>query len=424
MSISGFVTRQEAGLVKPESVSYSIDASLGGVVIHWAGTPQRINSHADCLSAWRGFQRYHMGKNWVDIAYTMGVCDHGYVFAGRGVNVRSGANGTNESNGHYYAICWIGGEGEEPTNEAVEAMQWAVEACRAEGDAGSAVRPHSDFRPTSCCGPTWRAIIANGLEPIAHDPVTPDEPDEPDEPGYEWDGGDTYVIQEGDTLTRISQVVGVSVNDLVAWNDIEDPNRIEAGATLRVVEPEQPAEPEQPDPTPEPPSPPPAPPTPQPDGSVGSQMPVLRRQRPMTRGLDVRRLQVLLVAAGFAPDNTIQPNGTVDGIFGDGTEEAVEDFQRASGLSVDGIVGKNTWSALIGSMPVVGRGDEGHDVKRVQGLLVAAGFAPRDTVRADGTLDGIFGSETEGAVRRFQRAARTTDDGIVGEITWGELLGL
>ncbi|PAX60746.1 peptidoglycan-binding domain-containing protein [Brunnivagina elsteri] len=36
----------------------------------------------------------------------------------------------------------------------------------------------------------------------------------------------------------------------------------------------------------------------------------------------------------------------VDGIFGDDTQEAVEDFQSAQGLEADGIVGSMTWDAI------------------------------------------------------------------------------
>lgn len=40
--------------------------------------------------------------------------------------------------------------------------------------------------------------------------------------------------------------------------------------------------------------------------------------------------------------------GTVDGIFGTKTLTAVRQFQEANGLTVDGIVGKNTWKKLLG----------------------------------------------------------------------------
>ena len=40
--------------------------------------------------------------------------------------------------------------------------------------------------------------------------------------------------------------------------------------------------------------------------------------------------------------------GNADGIFGNGTKQAVMKLQQARGLSVDGIVGKNTWKVLLG----------------------------------------------------------------------------
>ena len=58
-----------------------------------------------------------------------------------------------------------------------------------------------------------------------------------------------------------------------------------------------------------------------------------------SRGDAVKELQQKLNALGYNAE-------PADGIFGVKTEAAVRAFQKANGLSVDGIVGKNTWAAL------------------------------------------------------------------------------
>lgn len=46
--------------------------------------------------------------------------------------------------------------------------------------------------------------------------------------------GDVYIIREGDTLSAVSALLGVSVDRLVAWNDIVDPNLIYKGSALEI----------------------------------------------------------------------------------------------------------------------------------------------------------------------------------------------
>lgn len=73
------------------------------------------------------------------------------------------------------------------------------------------------------------------------------------------------------------------------------------------------------------------------------------RRNPMLRGDDVAELQRRLGGLGFDA-------GRVDGIFGDNTAAALAEFQRNSGLTVDGICGPATLGALqrLGSSRTVG----------------------------------------------------------------------
>lgn len=69
----------------------------------------------------------------------------------------------------------------------------------------------------------------------------------------------------------------------------------------------------------------------------------MRTLRQGARGEDVRALQILLAGHGY--------NGNMnapDGIFGPNTLGAVKLYQKDAGLDADGIVGKLTWSTILG----------------------------------------------------------------------------
>jgi peptidoglycan hydrolase-like protein with peptidoglycan-binding domain len=115
--------------------------------------------------------------------------------------------------------------------------------------------------------------------------------------------------------------------------------------------------------------------------------------------------------------------GAIDGVQGAKTRRAIRTFQRRHGLAVDGLAGPRTRAALgpLGS-PLFGsrvlrRGMRGYDVGVLQFLLARHGVRP-------GRLDGRFGSRTQRAVRRFQRRARLTPDGVVGRRTARRLCAL
>ena len=137
--------------------------------------------------------------------------------------------------------------------------------------------------------------------------------------------------------------------------------------------------------------------------------PVLRNR---STGDDVRRLQRVLVmmkSLGFEQ---------IDGMFGAKTESAVRDVQAAEGLTVDGVVGPNTWGALPAdpNTPQIARGTRGAVVTALQkGLRTFGGpGAPTDP----GPADGDFGPHTETAVKAYQGAHGLVADGIVGDRTW------
>lgn len=67
-------------------------------------------------------------------------------------------------------------------------------------------------------------------------------------------------------------------------------------------------------------------------------------------------------------------------------------------------------------MPTVKRGSKGRSVKILQALLGVWEWKV--------SVDGTFGPQTEKAVRAFQAKYAKPVDGIVGPITWNELLGL
>lgn len=120
-------------------------------------------------------------------------------------------------------------------------------------------------------------------------------------------------------------------------------------------------------------------------------------------GERVKTVQYLLRSAGYSV--------TVDGAFGSGTESAVRSFQQARGLSADGIVGTATWERLA---VTVRNGSTGDAVRACQSQLAVHGYSV--------TVDGVFGSGTESAVRSFQQSRGLGADGIVGLDTWSRLV--
>jgi peptidoglycan hydrolase-like protein with peptidoglycan-binding domain len=149
------------------------------------------------------------------------------------------------------------------------------------------------------------------------------------------------------------------------------------------------------------------------------------------RGNRVRVVQGLLVANGFAPANTIRPDGSLDGIGGPGTRAALVDAQRKLRLTADSIAGPDTYEKLVRGLVTINLQDvssdyrtwvRGLNVAVLQALLVAAGFAPDNTIDSDGNVDGVAGPATKRSLKSFQSHSRLSPDAIVGPNTYKSLL--
>ncbi len=132
-----------------------------------------------------------------------------------------------------------------------------------------------------------------------------------------------------------------------------------------------------------------------------------------SEGEAVRKLQQALKKLGYY-------SGSVDGSFGSGTTSAVQAFQRANDLTVDGAAGPSTQRALYGTSSSITyatlrEGDTGSAVKNLQYALYELGYY-------DGRLDSDYGSTTSDAVRAFQIQNNISPvDGVAGNKTLQKL---
>lgn len=155
-------------------------------------------------------------------------------------------------------------------------------------------------------------------------------------------------------------------------------------------------------------------------------------------GSRVTELQTALVALGY---NT---NG-IDGRFGAGTKSAVIKFQKAYGLTADGLAGTKTLELLYskssgstgntdssgstggtsdstastgasdGSFTrTLRKGMTGEDVKSVQTRLKALEYY-------SSSVDGVYGTGSIAAVKAFQQKNGLTADGLAGSRTFEKL---
>lgn len=308
------------------------------VVIHYEG------SHSDgSVEAVRNIQNYHMDKNgWNDIAYTWLINQNGDVFEGRGWGVRSAANGSVASNADRYAVCFMIGVDEEPSEAALASARVLVGLAReAKPLSSKDVTGHRDHIATSCPGQPLYDLVQSGA--------------------FEPDFGQVFV------------------NDVPVVEHAPTPNPLAelADGVLQTGE----------------------------------------------SGVWVQILQNRLISLGFS----VGEAGS-DGDYGFDTAKGVKAFQTQAGIYGDGVAGKDTFEKLdeweankrnaVPQFPgIQWRERHNRDItKIVQSKLNAVAGVGLE-------VDGVFGTETEKAIKNFQAFFGASVDGVVGKITWALLFG-
>ncbi|MCF2149698.1 N-acetylmuramoyl-L-alanine amidase [Desmonostoc muscorum LEGE 12446] len=102
-----------------------------------------------------------------------------------------------------------------------------------------------------------------------------------------------------------------------------------------------------------------------------------------------------------------------DGINGANTKSATEKFQTIIGVQTTGIADATTWNAINVIL-----------AKRIIRPNHAGGAVVRYLQYRIGVeVDGVYGPQTETAIKNFQRQNGLEDDGIVGPASWQKLIG-
>lgn len=152
-------------------------------------------------------------------------------------------------------------------------------------------------------------------------------------------------------------------------------------------------------------------------------MTVERSYRRGDHGPVVAEVRARLAGQGLLPGSDPVYADPDAAVFDDAVDVAVRTFQQRRGITVDGIVGQQTYRSLDEARWRLGdrilsfslnRPMSGDDVAALQQRLLAMGFDC-------GRVDGIFGAETEQALREFQRNVGVPADGTAGPATFKAL---
>nr|WP_243741292.1 peptidoglycan-binding protein [Streptomyces sp. 8K308] len=197
-------------------------ATNQGVKIHYLGDTYTEIEHYRCAGQMKLVQDFHMNSNgWADIGYNFAVCQHGYVFEGRGLNAQNAANGNTALNRNHFAVLvftakrWFGGT-PHISQACITGIQDVIAYLRRHG-AGWEIAGHRDGYRTECPGDLLYNLVLNGTL----------------DPGVLWDGG-THIVTAGETIDSISLDYNVPEGYIIEVNNLSAPYTVRVGQRLEI----------------------------------------------------------------------------------------------------------------------------------------------------------------------------------------------
>ena len=138
------------------------------IYIHYPGSPGTIGreSHNATVSRLRGYHRMHTVSNgWSDIAYNYAVSQNGDVYSLRGRDRQCGGNGGTTTNRRGQAILVLVGNNEQPTQDAIEGVRWAIAHIQEKHASAKKILGHRDSfeASTACPGSILYGMVKSGV---------------------------------------------------------------------------------------------------------------------------------------------------------------------------------------------------------------------------------------------------------------------
>lgn len=225
-------------------MTYTIDESLtdseftaaGNVPGTFGGTPRRIESIT--IHHWGVFGQTHDGVVNFFMNQSFTTSAHFVVSAGRIHCLVSPADAAWAAGNAYGNATSIHIECRpEATDEDYKTVAWLVDFLRDNYGANLPLIPHRNWQATACPG-IWDLSRIDALARTVDNPAPVPAPPAPApmEPRVFSELELHWVVEAGDTLTKIANYYGPTVAQIAAYNNI-DPNRLEVGQRVWIPGP-------------------------------------------------------------------------------------------------------------------------------------------------------------------------------------------